>query len=443
LLIISIVIVGIIGLFWTNYIKAPVRADSKMVYNIALEFLDGNYDSFKLPGYMAMHPMQIGIVCFIEIFYKIVRIKNPLIFQNFNVLLVLVCCFLIYKICKLLYKDEKISKILIILLPFFIVMPIVAVFVYGNIVGLAFALFAIFCLLKYLDTKKTRYLILIPFAMLASVILKANYEIILIAIIIVLFLDFLKELKIRNLAIILLTILLIKFSNPILYEIYEKKSNLEVPAGTPMVSYIAMGMYESADRAPGWYNADFNVESVYVSNSFDEEATKKESLQVIKDRLVYFKENPLEFAKYYIAKIGSTWFEPAFQTIWTSEAMEENNEKLEQYYSTQKLIPSMLSGKVSSVIYKYLDVLEITVFMCSFVYIIWSLKTKSLDYKNIILIISFLGGFLFHILWETKCIYALPFYFMLLPSASAGLLKIFEFLENKWEMKTKRKSRDV
>jgi hypothetical protein len=91
----------------------------------------------------------------------------------------------------------------------------------------------------------------------------------------------------------------------------------------------------------------------------------------------------------------------------------------------------MLSGKVSSVIYKYLDVLEITVFMCSFVYIIWSLKTKSLDYKNIILIISFLGGFLFHILWETKCIYALPFYFMLLPSASAGISKIFEFLENK------------
>jgi hypothetical protein len=32
---------------------------------------------------------------------------------------------------------------------------------------------------------------------------------------------------------------------------------------------------------------------------------------------------------------------------------------------------------------------------------------------------------------------------MLLPSASAGISKIFEFLENKWEMKTKRKSRDV
>jgi hypothetical protein len=437
LLIVSLVLIGIIGAFWVNYIKAPVRADAMMVYNIALDFLDGKYDSISLPGYMGMHPMQMGIVFFIELFYRIVRVRNSLMFQNFNVILILLCCFLIYKICKLLYKNEKISKALIILLPFFIVMPMASVFVYGNIIGLVFALLAIFFLLKYLDGRKNRYLILIPFTMLFSIIVKENYEIILIAIIIILLLDFLKEFKIRNLAIIILAVVLVKFSNPLVYMIAEKRSNIKVPAGTPMIAYVAMGIYERSDRAPGWYNNQFNVESVYIENSFDEEATKKESMKVIENRLLYFKDNPIEFFKYYIQKIGSTWFEPAFQTIWTSEAMEENNEEIEEYYSSQKLIPSILSGKISNIIIKYLDILEITVFASSFVYIVWSLKNKILNYKNIILLVSFLGGFFFHILWETKCIYALPFYFMLLPSSVAGLIKIFEFLENKFKIKKK------
>jgi hypothetical protein len=95
LLIVSLVLIGIIGAFWVNYIKAPVRADAMMVYNIALDFLDGKYDSISLPGYMGMHPMQMGIVFFIELFYRIVRVRNSLMFQNFNVILILLCCFLI------------------------------------------------------------------------------------------------------------------------------------------------------------------------------------------------------------------------------------------------------------------------------------------------------------------------------------------------------------
>jgi hypothetical protein len=129
-------------------------------------------------------------------------------------------------------------------------MPIASVLVYGNIIGLVFALLSIFFLLKYLDGRKNRYLILIPFVMLISIIVKANYEIVLIAIILILFLDFLKEFKIRNIAIIILAIVLVKFSNPVLYKIAEKQSNIEVNEGTPMIAYVAMGMYEPVDRSP-------------------------------------------------------------------------------------------------------------------------------------------------------------------------------------------------
>lgn len=432
LLIISLLITGIFGLFWINYIKVPLRADSKMIYEVAMDFLNGDYNSLKLPGYMGFHPMQIGIVYFVELFYYIFKYNNPLIFQNFNVILILICNLLIYKITKMLFKEEKTQRILVIFLSMFFVLPMFAVLVYGNIIGLVFALMSILFLLKYLDNRKIRYVFLIPICMCLSIILKANYEIFLIAISILLFLDILKKFNIKNIIIILLVLILVKISNPLLYTLAEKQSNIKVDNGTPMIAYIAMGMAEQADRTPGWYNADFNVESVYVQNGFDVQKTKKECFDVITNRLLDFKKEPQMFVEYYAQKIGSTWLEPAFQTLWTSSPMEETSPDIEKYYKEQKIIPSLLSGKISKALIKYFDVLEIIIYFGNIYFIYYGVRKKKFEYKNVILIITFLGGFFFHILWETKSIYGLPFFILVIPSGAYGISKMLEVLENKF-----------
>jgi len=414
----AIIFVAVVGIFWVNYIKVPVRADQKMVYTYAIYFIHGDFNGLELPNYLAMHPLQLGIVLFTESVYRIFSLETPLVFQNLNIIFVLLCNVFLYKICNIIYKNQKANKVLLIFLLLFVLMPMLSVLVYGNIVGLVFSLIAIYFTLKYIDERKKRYIFLMPIFMTISIALKENYEIILIAICIILFIDFLNEYKKLALIGIILALVLVKFVNPFIFKIVEFRTNKEINEGTPMISYIAMAMYPPIDRQAGWYNAEFNVESVYSDNNFDIEKTKSQSLDVIKNRVKVFIENPKEFFEYYRNKISSTWLEPSFQVIWTSEAMEETTEEIEKYYNEQKLIPSMLTGKISKVFMKYFDILEISIFGLSALCILNALKNKEINYKNVILIIIFLGGFLFHILWETKCIYAFPFYYLLLPSAS-------------------------
>ena len=66
LLIIGCIIIAIVGLFWVNYIKSPVKADQKMIYVISLEFLDGDFHSLEKPYYLFNHPLQLGILYFVK-----------------------------------------------------------------------------------------------------------------------------------------------------------------------------------------------------------------------------------------------------------------------------------------------------------------------------------------------------------------------------------------
>ena len=70
----------------------------------------------------------------------------------------------------------------------------------------------------------------------------------------------------------------------------------------------------------------------------------------------------------------------------------------------------------------------------SMVSIINGIRKGTYDHRNFVLLITFVGGFLFHILWETKAIYVLPFYIMLLPSTADGICvlssKIYDLIKN-------------
>lgn len=428
LLIIGCVILAIVGLFWVNYIKSPVKADQKMIYVISLEFLDGDFHSLEKPYYLFNHPLQLGILYFVAIVYKLIGYRNPLVFQNLNILFVIICTILLYKICNLIYKNKNINKILLIILPMYIILPIQSVLVYGNIVGLMFALMAIYFVFKYFDNRKIRYLILSNISIVFSIILKQNYQIFLIAIIIVLILDLLKQIRKEIIFSIISVIIFVGLINPVIYSVTEIITGKKVNDGIPMSSYIAMGIYEPVDRASGWYNAEFNVESVYIENNYDSKSTNEESIDVIKNRALYFVKNPKDMIRFYADKIASTWLEPSFQTLWFSHPAEEY-ETVKEYFESQKYIKSFLTGDISKLIIRYLDIFEIVIFGSSFIFIIVNIKKKKIDYKNIIFSLVFLGGFLFHILWETKCIYVIPFYYLLLPLAAGGLLEIFEFID--------------
>ena len=137
--------------------------------------------------------------------------------------------------------------------------------------------------------------------------------------------------------------------------------------------------------------------------------------------------------KFYQDKICSTWIEPAFQTLWWSEPLEVFDgqpEEYKEYILNNELLIGILHGEEHKALIRFLDIMQITIFAMSMISVIASFKNKTYDNKNFILLITFLGGFLFHILWETKSIYVVPFYIMLLPSAADGIENTNIFIKN-------------
>lgn len=426
-----LIIIAAMSIFWVNYVKAPSKVDQKGIFTIAFDFLDGNFIHLDKVNYLFLHPLQLGIVYFTMLVYKIINIENTLVFQNLNIVFVLISTLFLYKICKKIYNNEKTNRIFLILVPFFIVMPMISVLIYGNLVSLMFALISIYCVLKYFEGRKIFQLIIASLTLMFSVILKQNSLVFVIAICIIMFLDFIKTFKKANIIFIIVTIMITILSTPMIYKLTEAFTGKKVNDGIPMITYIAMGISENKNRSPGWYNDDFNVETVYIENNNDSVATSEYSKREIVNRLKFFIKNPSEFIEYYNEKIYSTWLEPTFQSLWFSSSMDETTDEIIEYYSNHKLIPSMLSGKISELIIKFLDIYQIIIYAFTVISIAISIKNKELNEKNIILILVFFGGFLFHILWETKSVYVIPYFYVLIPVAADGISKILDIINRK------------
>ena len=146
-------------------------------------------------------------------------------------------------------------------------------------------------------------------------------------------------------------------------------------------------------------------------------------------------------------KLDSTWINPTFQTIWTATPGEnriKENEKYNKYLNEMPWLINMLNydSKVFHIEERFLDVFSIIIFITSgvgLVFIIRENKEKEKEPAKLLLIITFIGGATFHFfLWETKAIYVIQYYFLLLPYAAIGLDKIFELIENRRQNGKKR-----
>jgi len=106
------------------------------------------------------------------------------------------------------------------------------------------------------------------------------------------------------------------------------------------------------------------------------------------------------------------------------------------YISYHPKIISILAhnGDYYKIIEFFLNIYQTTIYIFSAI----GLFVLSRDKNKIIISLLptiFLGGFLFHILWETKSIYVIQYYFLLLPFASYGIHYVINrFIEKKKEL---------
>ena len=420
---------------WISVLKLQPITDQIKIHEMARDLINGGIAfHFSFAQYLFLYPYQFGLVYFVSLIYSIFGI-NFMVIQYLNAVCSVINFYLLYRISNKIFKDEKIQKILIFLLACFsLYWMFFNVHLYGNIIGLTFALIAVSCTMNYLENKKLVNVLIAGIFISISIIIKTNYNIFLCGLVLILVLDIIKywkPIKLWAFPVMLIGYLIITCSYNL---IAEKVYNIDFPDGVPMVNFIYMGMSENdMYLCSGWYNNE--TLNIFHGNGCDAEKSSKESIDLIGKRLNYFWNNPNKFFEYYGKKIGSTWLNPTFQTIWCSTPgyRYELDKDYASYITCHKVILDMVVsyGGLYKIEEKLLNAYQIIIFIFSSLGIFVIAKNKNLKPSMCLLPIIFIGGFVFHILWETKAIYVIQYYYLLLPFTAYGLNYIFEKINDK------------
>ena len=137
----------------------------------------------------------MGYGVFFGIIYKIIGIADPIVIRYINVFSIAIITFMLYKITNIIYKDERRNKIVILFSLLFIQFPLLSTFVYGDMIGLMFVLIAVYQTLCVIKKEKNKILhsVFAGISMGVAILVRTNYSIFLIATIIYLIFNIIKE----------------------------------------------------------------------------------------------------------------------------------------------------------------------------------------------------------------------------------------------------------
>ena len=404
------------SILWIIFVVPGVIGDQIHACNLAQTFYRGNLEEFlpnltyagiPLRDYMQAYHQQISLAFVFSVLFRIIHFDQFIILRGFNIICNLLIVFALYKICKQLSKKYKTNKILLFtLILTFISLPMLATFIYGDIPSLALCLFSVYFMMRYTETKEIRYSIFASLLAMVAYMMRMNSLIFIIATVIYLLLSLFKEIKtstwrknLLSVAIIGMYIGVSILPSSLVKNYYLNKYDMDKSKAYPNVSYFLMAM-EEGPRANGWYKEDIGEPALK-----DPENKKVEYVGRIKERLNYFSKHIGYTFDFYTKKIASMWTENTYSAVRNN--IRKYNDPIENMIEPLTF---------------YQKVLLIITCLCSLIVLIQNKKDLSLDV--IFLITIFIGGFAFHILWEAKSRYIIPYIVALIPVASISLKSI-------------------
>ena len=471
ILFISAISIYIIAdILWTIFVRAPIVGDQVHVNSMGQLFYRGydeeiinsnTYAGIPLGEYIQAYNQQIPQAFLYSLFFRLIHIDEFGTPRALNVIAIIIILVAIYKIGNMISKSHKVNKVrLMVLFLTFLSLPMLSTFVYGDIPSLAFALLSVYYMMKfvyYLNNKDRnvknidannensndgknnskncnvtnnlnaninakgaiivkekeskylgiKYFVLSTIFSMIAYMFRMNSLIFVIATIIYLLFNLFmkitsktaKENIINVLAIIVFAIVSI-FPAQIVNDYYINKYNLDKSKAYPNISYILMGMSESW-RGNGWYNEGIGEPALK-----NPQGIVKEYENEIKNRIIYFSQNIGYTFRFYTMKLASMWAENTYSAVRLNLLHESEDDSL-------NVIKEPLNF--------YQKALLILMCVCSIIVLIQN--RKNLSPEIIYLLLIFMGGFAFHILWEAKSRYIIPYIVVLIPIASVQIFR--------------------
>lgn len=419
-----------VGFVWMLMIQGHPLDDQSIVQRSAANFIAGDYSALQHGEYLNRFPHQLGIVFIFEGVYRIFGPENYQAIMVINIILAAGILNNLFHILKMITEDKKAHNMYWIMAAGCFQLMFYTFFVYGTIIGLFFATGGMYLIMKYFNTGKYRYYVLAFLALGISVMAKSNFQIFVLASFLVFLFTSIKEKRYKEIA--LSFVLLITLCSPnIAKAYYAEKSGMEIEKGASASLYIAMGLQEgdkeNACGAGGWYNA-YNVITLNAAG-MDYDKADEMAKENISERLKEFGKNPGMAARFAFEKIATQWNEPTFQTFWMVTVRDNHGE-----LSTPA--KSLLTGKVNTVVQKYMKIYLLFMWLGNLVY--YYVNRKKNDIWKIFMGVAVIGGFAFHFFWEGKALYIMPYFVISMVAGSQGLLIFVEYLEKNLIEKIKK-----
>ncbi len=387
-------------------------SDQKRVMEIGMAFHHGDYSALETGNYLFKHPHQKGIVLYFQILSMLFGEANCMAFELVNAVWILGAYILLTRLSRELFKKMKQNRgietaaVCLLFVPYLFYSS----YLYGTVVGEFLALLSFYMILLYKRTQKWVYVLAGSVSLEIAIILKSNFQIFLIAVILYLIFGCIiavkndKKLAGKNLIFIASLLICFGIGSAGMDSYLTALNQGEKVEGVPMIAYVAMGL-QDGKAAPGWYNG-YNT-GVYNANNFDAEMAAKEAKENIAEIVSGYKKDITASISFFVKKVSSQWNNPTFASLQIMENREGKDG-----------LKWIMSGNARNVYIFLVNLIH--TWILAGVFLFGVLRLKKGEWEETLLIITFIGGFMFHLVWEAKSTYSMPFFLLLLPLCASG-----------------------
>ena len=405
----------IFGIWWVLVDEFPVAGDARAVADMAKAIAYGT-DTSGFIDYINTFANQRGIVLLEALFYKVFNDNTYIILRFLNLAMIIVTIQAFSLIAKEIWQDEKITILTRILLSLFVPFVLFANLVYGTVPSICLLVLGFLFALRLCREDRTVYAVLTVLSFTFAMYIYQGAMIAVLSTIIYLLFMEKKAPSAKLLITAILLILSMLFTGRIANSLFSSVSGMELGGGMPAIAWIYMGLSAgNGVNGAGSYNDSHSM--AWQLNNFDTASTssycKSKTIEIIGEYLT--GKRPLLF---FYEKTRCQWTNSMFDSTQMTQFPSYENFILTDSYR------SLLSGKIMQTIILYADVFQMLIYIIAFLWMIRALFKKAMPRKAILLVIFFIGGFLFQLMWEQKARYCMTYFMVLIPLAACELTQL-------------------
>ena len=388
------------------------RADSALVIEAAKRFAAGDFSPLE-GEYFSRVSYQLGICLPLEGLARLLPgLDLNLLMQALNCVISAALMALLCGLAGGLSGDARTSGAAALLYLAFVPMLLFNMFVYGVLPMLLLCVLAMRCFARCARTGERRFGVLYALLIGAAAALKPNAMIVMLALLICAAVHALQR-KDGFLLLCAALSAVLCFALPAgVIRLYELRAGVTLAPDTGMLLRLAMGMQDSMIAA-GWYNG---VIEEYWPLSVTPEMEKAAALEMLAARLREFAADPAGAWAFFKEKCLTQWAEPSYDILWYGAVCGKSgrfNGLAHAIFRDGSPVRALLAG--------YMNIFQQAAYVLALIGTCGMIREKRTEAVQLMLPVTVLGGFLYHMLFEAKSQYIYPYMLLLLPLAAAGM----------------------